>query len=119
MNTIEKIIELYRVDLESNLITLCNEHEMLFSNSLPPKVVRSPRWINFRDIEFPFEDKTIPNDKCKLILGSTQGKFSEFYILIDKLDGYIISSDIKGFWSKFRDLRTNFLIENYPNIDYR
>lgn len=114
----DKIIELYKVDLELNLVTLCNEYEMLFSKSLPSKVVKSPRWINFRDLKFPFEDPTIPSEKCKLVLGSTQGNFSEFSILMDKSDGYVIASNIKGFWSEFRDLRTNFLKENYPNIDY-
>jgi hypothetical protein len=119
MNTLDKIMELYKVDLESNLITLCDEYEMLVSKSLPSKVVKSPRWINFRDLKFPFEDPTIPIEKCKLVLGSTQGNFSEFSITIDKSDGYVIASDIKGFWNEFRNLRTNFLIENYPNIDYR
>ena len=102
-------LEKYRPQIEEELHRIAkNCLQMPGSES---KILFSPRWVNIGREHFDNKDGT-----CDIQLRSSQGTCG-FFLTVDKGDlgsnWFFLSSYL---WDAFKEFRTEFLLENYPEI---
>ena len=108
-----------------------HEHCVRFINNYPDRITLSrrlhdtPRWYNIHNFCEDTKTLTIASTQCyfiKMLEEPDPNKTNQFFKIdctdMQEFQDFDFSFDSSDFWEQFKNYRTKFLTQHYPNIDH-